>query len=415
MISYLEQINNKELVKKYLNRVCQGWNKIDSLLIEATNACNLNCVMCKRTIEKKENGFMDIITWKEIIDDLPNLNVKAITPFWYGEPFLHPNIIEMLEYAFDKNYNIDYDKQLKIIKDAKDENLLKDFTLKNNYNNHCFEYMEIHTNGNLLDKEKIDFLFSEKSVRSLKYLVFSIDANCKKTYDKIRQGGDFDKVINNIKYCLELKKNKKGPILVLQFIVMKENYEEAEQFVDFWKKEFDDNGIPCQINGGYEPAFEKDTIFLRVLGDLEMEKQPEAWKLHDQVISKSKHFTKNKKYEEVNDKEYVRNPCAGPFKTPVINWNGEVGICCYDYNMSMKLGNVKDLKLSYLWNLDKVMKKRFDHINGDFNGVCENCINLNSPQITDEEIVEYLMNVNKDKIISYLQRTKNFKLMKRFI
>ena len=50
-------------------------------------------------------------------------------------------------------------------------------------------------------------------------LFFSIDAASKETYDKIRKGSDWDKVMKNINYFLDLKKKKgkKLPVTRVNF------------------------------------------------------------------------------------------------------------------------------------------------------------------------------------------------------
>ncbi len=438
VISYLKQTGQQKLIEKYLNRVCTGWHQIESLLIEITDRCNLNCIMCKQkeamlsTAPAPNAGFMSFELWKSILLDIlnSNLKVKAVTPFWYGEPFLHPNALEMLRFAFELNYNPEYDKLLERMKRMKNKKLLVDFLQTYPFNNKVFDYMEIHTNGILLTKKIMDFFFSPVATRSLGYLVFSVDAATEQTYNRIRRGGDFKKLIKKIKYALTLKaklirkkenqlKKTVRPVIVIQFIVMKENYREAEEFVDYWKAYMDSLGIPCQINAGYEPPFLKDTIFLRVLGDIEPEQQPEAWKLHSSVIGKSKYFDKTQEEEkECSHKEYIRRPCAGPWKTPVIRWDGSLTVCCYDHKMQLLLGNVKDMKFSWLWNIDKLQNLRLSHVKSDFNKLlaCAGCPNLTSPIMSDEEVVSYLKNINKvNKILPYLRRVKNYRLMRKFV
>ncbi len=431
VISYLKQIDRQELVDNYLDRVCTGWNKIESLLIEVTSKCNLKCVMCKRTLNPQKEGYMSPEMWEQIMLDLLNskLRVKAITPFWYGEPLLHPKLLDMLKFAFKLNFNPEYDKRFNKIQSTKDKTLFRDFLETYPFNNRIFEYMELHTNGILMTKEMREYLFSEEAARSLGYLVFSLDALTKPTYDKIRCGGDFDRVVENLKECLKLKaeliknplnKMRKTvrPVIVIQFIVMPENAHEAEGFVDYWKRELETLNLPFQINAGYEPPFLKDTIFLRVMGDLEPSQQPDSWRLHEKIIRASKHFNTPAESPAKEQKEYIRRPCAGLWKTPVIRWDGEVGVCCYDYNMNLSFGNVSELKLSWLWNLDTMVNRRLNHIRGDFAGMqtCAGCPNLDSPQMTDSEIVEYLQNTGQmHEIAPFLRRMKNYKMLRDFV
>jgi sulfatase maturation enzyme AslB (radical SAM superfamily) len=437
VLSFLEQTGRSSFKEAYLDRVCRGFERIESLLVEWTDRCNLSCIMCrqKQAMLPPKGGFIDPELWKSILSDIraSNLSVKALSPFWYGEPFLHPKALEMLKYAFRLNYNQEYDRRLEQLERLGNKKLLKDFLCTHPFSNQVFDYMELHTNGELLNEKTIKYLFSKEGARSLGYLVFSLDALHDSTYSRIRRGGNFQKTVENLKLCLSLKsklaktppnqlKNTVWPVIVLQFIVMRENAGEAEAFIDYWKGYMDSLGLPCQINGGYEPPFFKDTIFLRVLGELECEQQPQAWALHERVLKESKHFSSKPskvpggKKQSPAPSEFIRRPCAGPFKTPVIRWDGKLGVCCYDTKMRLALGNVQEYKLSWLWNLDSALNLRLAHIRNQLPKLCLNCPNLPSPDITDEEIVQYLDRASKPELIlPYLQHIRNFKLMRDFL
>jgi MoaA/NifB/PqqE/SkfB family radical SAM enzyme len=65
--------------------------------IELTNHCNLACIMCPRHAMKRDKGFMSDEIFRKIIDEC----AKYKTPIRFirfGEPFLHPNIVEFCEY-----------------------------------------------------------------------------------------------------------------------------------------------------------------------------------------------------------------------------------------------------------------------------------------------------------------------------
>lgn len=66
------------------------------LQLESTDACNLNCTTCSRDVIVRKASMLKNELWKKIIDEMKptNINVSGI-----GEPFLHPHIYEIIEYA----------------------------------------------------------------------------------------------------------------------------------------------------------------------------------------------------------------------------------------------------------------------------------------------------------------------------
>jgi radical SAM protein with 4Fe4S-binding SPASM domain len=59
----------------------------------------------------------------------------------------------------------------------------------------------------------------------------------------------------------------------------------------------------------------------------------------------------------------------------VIDWNGDVVLCCDDWNHSTVLGNLKEQTIEEIWNGEKLRNIRKAHINGEFYKVrlCSEC------------------------------------------
>lgn len=70
------------------------------LVLELTNRCNLNCVMCGRNAaDFKPTQFqMDWLSMFEPVTDL----VEEVTLMGWGEPTVHPNFEEFLSWAYQK-------------------------------------------------------------------------------------------------------------------------------------------------------------------------------------------------------------------------------------------------------------------------------------------------------------------------
>lgn len=137
------------------------------LWVELTSLCNFRCVMCpNRELKKDSHGYMDFALYKKIVEEAASF-VFDINLAHRGESLLHPQIVEMIEYA--KNKDI---------------------------------FLRLHTNGSLLSEE-----LGRRLIHSgLDRLSFSFDGFDKKTYESIRAGGQFDKTVKNIIRFLELKK-----------------------------------------------------------------------------------------------------------------------------------------------------------------------------------------------------------------
>ncbi|MFH1787961.1 MAG: radical SAM protein [Candidatus Altiarchaeota archaeon] len=75
--------------------------------VDVTDACNLACIFCRThsplaKAQGRRNNFMEIDMFKGIVDELSSIGVKEIVFSPHGEPFAHPNFLEMAEYAAGK-------------------------------------------------------------------------------------------------------------------------------------------------------------------------------------------------------------------------------------------------------------------------------------------------------------------------
>jgi len=146
--------------------------------------------------------------FKNIIDRLSKNNrFCSINPYFRGEALLHPQFSEFMDYIYERSLE-----------------------------SPVCEYIVLHTNGLLLDKNNARSILQVCDQSRLIHpgnLIISIDAASKETYINIR-GGDFDRLIENIKGFLSIRKERSqwGPNIVFQFIVQKRNIEEI---MDFYK------------------------------------------------------------------------------------------------------------------------------------------------------------------------------------
>lgn len=163
--------------------------------IELSSACDLNCPMCYTTTQEFKDevrpGLMDEKLFKKIIDECSKYNLYSIRLSLRGEPFIHPKIFELIEYA--KNKGI---KEVSSL-----------------------------THGGKLDEDKFEKLID----LGLDWLTISFDG-IGETYEKIRHPLKFDDAVKKIANYQKIKKRRGvvKPVIKVQTIwpAISENPEE---------------------------------------------------------------------------------------------------------------------------------------------------------------------------------------------
>jgi len=140
------------------------------LILEPVSACNLRCPFCWQIDEKftssKQMGMMKLELFKKIIDEAVDSGTEAITLTCRGEPTLHPQIGEMLEYCSGK-----------------------------------FIEFKMNTNATKLNEKLIHQILKS----GMTDLVFSVDSYYKEEFESLRVRAVFEEVVENIK---KYQKNK---------------------------------------------------------------------------------------------------------------------------------------------------------------------------------------------------------------
>ena len=72
--------------------------------IEITNKCNLDCNMCPRESLGVEFKHMQLDLFKKIINRLNGVSLITLTG--WGEPFMHPNIFDMIKICKGKGFQV---------------------------------------------------------------------------------------------------------------------------------------------------------------------------------------------------------------------------------------------------------------------------------------------------------------------
>jgi radical SAM protein with 4Fe4S-binding SPASM domain len=200
---------------------------------------------------------------------------------------------------------------------------------------HGFMDIMVNTNGSIMSEH----LAEEICTSGLTRLRFSLDAVKKSTYEKIRIGGDFDKVVSNIELFLETRGTRQIPKVGLNFLKMKSNESEIDEFIDTWNDRvdyivFQDYFAPDTISSGYISKFAASDF-------------PEVGRFR----------------------------CPQPWQRVYIRGNGDVVPCCAMFGSYMKVGNVHEKSIHDIWNSPKYKYMRKIHKNYEYhkNMFCFRC------------------------------------------
>jgi len=273
----------------------------DRLYVESTNHCNLRCIMCPTGIGviQRPKGYMDVGLFRRIVDEVAPFAPALVLHSW-GEPMMHPQLFEMVRYARTRDL-----------------------------------WVETSSNITLLTEDRIRKVLAS----GMSQLYLAMDGVTSATYERVRVGANYDKVLRNVERLLELKRETGSRLrIVLQIIGMNETREEVAEFVRRWTRP------------------EVDQVNVKHL---------DTW--GDQVESISGHAIEH-------ESPPVRRPCPNLWYHGYIFWDGSLVSCERDYDVKTPLGNVQDGVLA-AWHGERMRELRAKHVAGDFTApACARCV-----------------------------------------
>jgi radical SAM protein with 4Fe4S-binding SPASM domain len=292
--------------------------------IQTINICNGACIMCPFSQkDRNKPSVMSDELFEKIITEISQKKLKFtyIYLFLQNEPLMDRNIFNKIRF-------------IKQISNGKIKTGLV-------------------TNGSLLTNEIIEELIESK----IDEIIFSLDALTEETYSKIRQGLNFKKVLKNIEKIINSKYNK---YIAVKFIIQKDNISELNGFISFWNKK----NIPIQVS-----------YINNRSGDLNNFNRIRLKNNNKLDISRFKGYI-----IKYLTGRMVLKGCSTPIITFNILYNGDVILCCDDFNNKMILGNLKISSIENIWNNKKYKEIRDLLYNGNFNKipVCSLCSKINT-------------------------------------
>ena len=263
-----------------INPLCHGrFTRLyipKAIYIETTNYCNAHCIMCPHDKMNRKKGCMDWGLFTRLIDQCAEFEGRGLNIFLHkdGEPLMDLRIFDRIGYARQKLPR---------------------------------SRLHFNTNAALMDADKAEAILKSP----LDSIVFSIDGASAQTYEAIRQGLNYERVMANIQTFFRLKRALGARLHVtLQMVMNQSNQQEVARYRDLW------GGLANRVV--FKP-------------------------MHNFLVQGTSVHGAN-----LNARQLSR--CKMPFKEVFVYWNGDVALCCWDYDHLAPTGNLIEQALLTIYN-----------------------------------------------------------------
>jgi hypothetical protein len=180
------------------------------ILIENTNCCNAQCVMCPRETLTRKRGFMEFGLFEKIIREVSSVSRKPVVHLHgFGEPLLDESLPERIMLA-------------------------KACGIKHTY---------LVTNASLLFPETARKIINA-GLDTMKISFYGTD---EESYRATMRRLDFKVALRNIREFVRIRKelNKRTPKLILQYLPQEANGAKTEEFQSLWRSVLDKRAGDC--------------------------------------------------------------------------------------------------------------------------------------------------------------------------
>jgi radical SAM protein with 4Fe4S-binding SPASM domain len=286
-----------------------------SISFEPTTSCNLRCPECPSGLRSftRPTGMLDPSLFNSVIDQLaPTLSY--LTFYFQGEPFLHPDFLQMVSYASKKGI-----------------------------------YTATSTNAHFFRDET-----SRATVESsLDRLIISVDGTSQHAYQSYRIGGSLEKVIEGTRNVIKWKNElmSKTPRVIFQFLVVRQNEHEIPEVY----KLADKLGV--------------DQVVLKTA-------QIYDYRNGSDLIPTDERYSRYHKTNDgtFKIKNKLLNECWKMWHSCVITWDGKVVPCCFDKDAHFVLGDLTKNSFEEIWNSEKYNQFRASILRSRSEiEICKNC------------------------------------------
>lgn len=290
----LKLLNSNEKVKSIID-VLEGRKKYDEIFpisvdIHLTNACNLRCGWCTDKDLMKVGVTMPTDKVYALLDEFSE-HETGVTLEGGGEPTLHPQFSEIVDYAYRKNIGLG-----------------------------------LITNGTR------DI---SSDVHKFKWVRVSLDSTNPAQYTEEKGRDRFNEVIENLKKYSE-SRNPERTFLGVGYVITTRNLEGIEHLLE----------VLDSVNVDYiyfRPVEEAEDILPSVDDMLNLKKSLIKWTENKRI----------KYLINIYDRVIKDNnglPCVAHSLTSIVHADGSVNLCEKRRHDEIELGNVNEMTFSQIWN-----------------------------------------------------------------
>lgn len=296
------------------------------LQIEPVGRCNLRCRMCPVAFRPESQAgappaLLSMETFRSVVDQLPGLEELQLQGL--GEPMLHPQFFAMVRYAADRG-------------------------------------IRVSTNSNLTLLTPLRARLCVES--GLAALSASIDGATAETYQFIRRGANFAKVLRNLDRLVAVRAalGRATPRLRVVVVVMQRNLEELagvvamarehgvfSVFVQHLCHDFSEPTLPAAYNDM------RDFVAAESLLHADVQRVARAFAAARHCAYELGVDLRLPPLTEAEPRRQAPSPlgCEWPHRGAYLSWRGEAMPCCMVSTPDrVMLGNMAEQGVKAVWN-----------------------------------------------------------------
>lgn len=302
------------------------------LHVGVTTCCNLNCPACPTGTESlgRPKEHLDFDLFCRTIDSLRGSLLFML--FWdWGEPFLHPKLPEMIEYAGRSG--------IRAI---------------------------ISTNGNVnCSDEKIEQLICARPST----VVVCVDGADQETYESYRCGGQLATVLQTIRRLVETRDRLEQNLPLIEFRSLATRGTE--------------NQLPELLKLAQESGADLFSVKTLRPFDYRSAEVDGALVPENEVLARYEY--KDHAPDAGGRKALVSEgplTCGKPLRAPTLNSDGTLAFCSYAQQENEFFGNLKNRSFSKVWKNSVSRDRRQNFLEGGGSRTCRTCYFRSNPSPT---------------------------------
>ena len=266
------------------------------ITVESGNVCNLRCPLCPtgQGDRSAAKGMLPYDTFVKILDQLGK-DLITVRLYNWGEPLLNKHIIEMCRLAYERRVSVKLSSHLNDLTPELAEGLLR---------------------------------------AKVKKIYISADGATPESYAIYRRGGDWKRVMDNIRMLVAKKRELDAYFtrVIWLFHVFRHNEHE----IPIARKLAAELGVELQLNAA------------------RTDMGKEIFETAEQALERDGHWlpegTEFLAYDREKKSAQREIMCTLPWNDTAINWDGKVLACCSVYSEKHHYGSIHEQDFGAIWN-----------------------------------------------------------------